>query len=93
VRTSSGPPRIRARYQVIPGGLRLIYEDAGTGLSANGQQNLFVEDLLKSEEFCMKFVHDILDFSGMEIQAAVGSGGGSRFVIGIPFDRYRLSPT
>jgi len=89
-KTSCGHPEIRIYYEKNPAGLSLIYEDSGTCLPTQPPPGLFIEDLLKSEDFCMKFVHDILDFSGMSIVATNVSGQGSRFIIGIPDGHYRF---
>ena len=91
VNTAYGTPRIRIHYDKIPEGLCLIYEDSGQGLPHRDNRNPFVEDLIKSEDFCMKFVHDILDFSGMQIEAVGDPGQGLRMIIRIPEGKFRFS--
>jgi len=91
VKTANGTPSIRIHYDKIPDGLCLVYEDSGVGLPRKDNRNLFVEDLIKTEDFCMKFVHDILDFSGMKIEAVGGPGHGLRLIIRIPDGQFRFS--
>ena len=73
-------PEIRVSFAKIPQGLRLLYEDNSTGIPLDRKEYLFKESIVNSDNFCMKFVHDILEFSGMGITetGTPGKAHGSR---------------
>jgi hypothetical protein len=73
-----------------PDSLELVYEDNGTGIPGTRKKNLFPATIVKSEFFCMTFVHDVLELSGMGIAETGEPGCGARFVISVPKDRFRF---
>jgi hypothetical protein len=68
----------------------LIYNDNGPGIPETGKSTLFPSALLKYENFCMIFVHDVLEFSGMTVEETGDCDRGLQFVISVPKDRYRF---
>ena len=86
-------PEIRVSFAEIPEGLRLAYEDNSAGIPPDSKECLFKESIVNSDNFCMKFVHDILEFSGMCIKETGAPGKGTRFEIFIPHGAYRFTGT
>jgi len=86
-------PEIRVSFAEIPEGLRLAYEDNSAGIPPDRKECLFKESIVNSDNFCMKFVHDILEFSGMCIKETGAPGKGTRFEIFVPHGVYRFTGT
>jgi signal transduction histidine kinase len=82
---------IRISFTEIPEGLRLVYEDNGTGIPFTRKTSQFKENIIKAESFCMKFVHDILEYSGMSIKETGDPDKGARFEITVPHGAYRFT--
>ncbi len=83
-------PEIQLHFVKKADALELIYEDNGPPIPENKKSDLFPASLLKHEDFCLIFVHDVLEFSGMTIQETGNPDRGARFVITVPKDRYRF---
>jgi signal transduction histidine kinase len=86
-------PEIRISFAEIPEGVLLTYEDNGAGIPHSRKKNLFTETIIKADNFCLKFVHDILEFSGMDIKETGDPEKGSRFDIMVPHGAYRFTET
>ncbi len=83
-------PEIRISFTEIPEGLQLTYEDNSGGIPHSRKKSLFTENIIKADNFCMKFVHDILEFSGMSIKETGDPDKGTRFEIMVPHGAYRF---
>jgi two-component sensor histidine kinase len=84
-------PEIRISFLEIPEGLRLAYEDNSAGIPHSRKSSLFTEKIIKIDNFCMKFVHDVLEFSGMSIKETGDPDTGVRFEILVPHGAYRFT--
>ncbi|MCX6688124.1 MAG: PAS domain-containing protein [Methanoregula sp.] len=84
-------PEIRISSAEIPEGLQLTYENNSAGIPYSRKKNLFTEKIVKFDNFCMKFVHDILEFSGMSIKETGDPDKGIRFEILVPKGMYRFT--
>ena len=91
VKNGKTAPEIRISFTEIPEGLRLVYEDNSTGIPFTRKTSQFKGNIIKAESFCMKFVHDILEYSGMGIKETGDPGKGSRFEITVPHGVYRFT--
>jgi signal transduction histidine kinase len=89
-KTANAGLKIRIYYVEKPDSLELVYEDNGTGIPEMRKKDLFPATIVKSEFFCMTFVHDVLELSGMAIDETGDAGCGARFVISVPKDRFRF---
>ena len=89
-KTENAGLKIRIYYVEKPDSLELIYEDNGRGIPETKKKDLFPATIVKSEFFCMTFVHDVLELSGMAFEEAGEPGCGARFVISVPKDRFRF---
>jgi len=86
-------PEIRLNFAEKKEGLQLTYEDNSAGIPYSRKKSLFTEDIVKADNFCMKFVHDILEFSGMSIKETGKPDRGARFEIMVPEGAYRFVKT
>jgi K+-sensing histidine kinase KdpD len=86
-------PEIRLTFAEKKEGLQLTYEDNSAGIPYSRKKSLFTEDIVKADNFCMKFVHDILEFSGMSIKETGKPDRGARFEIMVPEVAYRFAET
>jgi hypothetical protein len=84
-------PEIWMHFVEKADSLELIYEDNGPPIPENKKSDMFPASLMKHEDFCMIFVHDVLEFSGMTIQETGNTDRGVRFVISVPKGRYRFA--
>ena len=91
VKNGKTAPEIRISFTEIPEGLRLVYEDNSTGIPFTRKTSQFKGNIIKAESFCMKFVHDILEYSGMGIKETGDPGKGARFEITVPHGAYRFT--
>ena len=82
--------QIRLYYQEKGDSIELVYEDNAPGIPENEKSSLFQKAIIKYEDFCMIFVHDVLEFSGMTIEETGDPDCGIRFVIGVPKNRFRF---
>ena len=55
-------------FEKVPEGLRLLFEDNSKGIPLNRKKSLFNEPIINANNFYLKFIHDILEFSGMSIR-------------------------
>ena len=67
VKNGKTAPEIRISFTEIPEGLRSCTEDNITVSLSRGKHQ-FKGNIIKAESFCMKFVHDILEYSGTGIK-------------------------
>ncbi|NYT12055.1 MAG: PAS domain S-box protein [Methanomassiliicoccales archaeon] len=77
---------IKVYYEPIPSGLKLIYEDDGTGITLKDKSHLF-DEILGHGLFMVK---DILEITGITIHEVGVPGEGVRFEMFIPEGKYRL---
>jgi light-regulated signal transduction histidine kinase (bacteriophytochrome) len=82
-------PKIRISVAKTNDELRLMYEDNCPGIPHNRKKRIFSEKIVKSDNFSMKFVHDILEFSGMSITETGDPDRGRLFEITVPKGLYR----
>jgi two-component sensor histidine kinase len=91
LKNGKNAPEIRVSFAEIPEGLQIVYEDNSTGIPHNRKNSQFKEDIIKADNFSMKFVHDILEFSGMNIKETGDPDKGVRFEIIVPHGAYRFT--
>ncbi len=84
-------PEIRISFAEIPEGLRLVYEDNSTGIPHTKIHSQFKETIVKANNFCMKFVHDILEYSYMSIKETGDPDKGLRLEILVPHGAFRFT--
>jgi PAS domain S-box-containing protein len=80
---------IRISCQRSTGGLMLVYEDDGVGISLEKKKDLFVRGVGSETGFSLFFVHDILEISDMNIRETGEPQKGVRFEISVPRGLYR----
>lgn len=83
-------PEIKISSVRAPGGLHLIYEDNSAGIPYSRKQDLFTREIVRAEDFCFTFVHDILECSRMSIKETGEPGRGTRFEIMVPHGAFRF---
>ncbi len=84
-------PEIRINFDKVPEGLRLLFEDNSKGIPLNRKKSLFNEPIINANNFYLKFIHDILEFSGMSIRETGDPDKGLRFEILVPHGAYRIT--
>ena len=84
-------PEVRIGFAEVKEGLRLTFEDNGTGIPHARKKNLFREDIVNAGNFSLKFIHDSLEYSGMSITETGDPAKGLRFEILVPRGAYRFT--
>jgi PAS domain S-box-containing protein len=77
---------VKVYYEPASSGLKVIYEDDGTGITLKDKSHLF-DEVLGHGLFLVK---DILGITGITIREIGVPGEGVRFEMLIPEDKYRL---
>lgn len=72
--------------------LRIIYEDDGTGISADDKKQLFTKGFGKHTGLGLFLSREILSITGITITENGEPGKGARFEILVPKGAYRFSP-
>ena len=83
-------PAIRLSCAKNPDGLVLIYEDNSPGIPHARKDRLFKEKIVNTSNFCMKYIHDLLEFSAMSVRETGDPGTGLRFEVLVPEGAYRF---
>ncbi|ACL17712.1 sensor histidine kinase [Methanosphaerula palustris] len=90
LKNQSTNPEVRITCTEVPDGLCLTYEDNSAGLSGSRKRDLFTREIVRAQDFCITFVHDILESSGMSIRETGEPGRGTRFEITVPQGLFRF---
>ena len=83
--------KIWMTYEVEQEGVRIIYEDNGTGIAPELKASLFREGQDKFHGLCI--AQHILRTTGIEIIESGDPSKGIRFEMFVPIDRYRIEDT
>ncbi len=91
VRHGEKVTKVGIRYEESDGGLTIIYEDDGVGISAEEKEKLFQRGRGKHSGYGLFMVKEILSITGLDIAEVGKPGMGARFEISVPRGRYRFS--
>jgi len=92
VRHGDHVTRIRIRYEVIPGGVVIYFEDDGLGIPQEMKEQIFMRAAGTSSVMrSLLFVRDILEITGITIAERGEPGKGVRFEIFVPDGTWRFA--
>ena len=91
LKNQSTDPEVWISCTEVPEGLRLTYEDNSAGLPHSRKQDLFTREIVRAQDFCVGFVHDILECFRMSIQETGEPGRSTRFEILVPPGLFRFT--
>lgn len=91
VRHGQGVSVIRAFSQEFSGGMAIIWEDNGIGISADEKMDIFDRGHGKNTGLGLFFIREILSITGLTITETGEEGKGVRFEILIPRGMFRYS--
>jgi PAS domain S-box-containing protein len=84
---------IRASYCQSGDGLTVVWEDNGTGISADEKEQIFERGFGRNTGLGLFLVREILTLTGITIRETGEPGKGARFEIFVPKGSYRLTST
>ncbi|WP_292370962.1 sensor histidine kinase [Methanoregula sp. UBA64] len=87
-----GMTAIRVVSQKTDGGLVLVFEDNGAGISADDRERIFDRGFGKSTGLGLFLVREILSLTGIGITENGTPGTGGRFEMTVPEGGYRFVP-
>lgn len=91
LKNQSTDPEVRINCTKVPDGLHLVYEDNSAGLPHNRKEDLFTREVVRAQDYCIAFVHDILECSRMSIRETGEPGRSARFEILVPHGLFRFT--
>jgi PAS domain S-box-containing protein len=83
--------RISVSYLINPEGMAVIWEDNGTGITAEEKAKIFERGFGKNTGFGLFLVREILALTGISIRETGTAGTGARFEILVPKGMYRTA--
>jgi PAS domain S-box-containing protein len=89
VRHGSRVTEITIRCEQEPGGMTVIVEDNGTGITAEEKERIFDRGVGQNTGLGLFLVHEILSITGITIRESGIYGKGARFEISVPEGKYR----
>jgi PAS domain S-box-containing protein len=92
IRHGGSATSIQFTLQEIPGGLLLVYEDNGAGISPEYKDTLFQKGFGKNTGLGLFLSREILEITGISIRETGIPGQGARFEMLIPRGGYRKIP-
>jgi PAS domain S-box-containing protein len=82
---------IRLYFDETPDGLKLFFEDNGTGIGEDKKELIFERSFEKKKGMGLVLTREILGITGITISETGLYGKGARFEILVPVDYYRFS--
>ncbi|PKL69168.1 MAG: hypothetical protein CVV30_06210 [Methanomicrobiales archaeon HGW-Methanomicrobiales-1] len=82
---------IALRYQEIPEGLLLIFEDNGTGIPEPWKEKIFERKIEGKSGMSLYLVREILSITDITIKETGTEGKGARFEMLVPKGEYRFA--
>jgi PAS domain S-box-containing protein len=82
--------KIRFRFEKVPEGITVFYEDDGIGVPEKSKQRIFERGVGRHTGLGLFLAKEILEITGMTIHETGIFGTGARFEISIPDGHYRI---
>ncbi len=90
LRHAEGATRIEITCQPSSSGLRIVWEDDGTGVPEDEKEEIFKRGFGKNTGMGLFLVREILAITGITITETGEEGKGARFEISVPEGAYRI---
>ncbi|MDG6250179.1 HAMP domain-containing sensor histidine kinase, partial [Methanocalculus sp.] len=90
LRHAEGATRIEIACRPSSSGLRIVWEDNGTGVPEDEKEEIFKRGFGKNTGMGLFLVREILAITGITITETGEEGKGARFEISVPEGAYRI---